>query len=161
MTKEITIGFPRMYAEYGERRDFLPNFIQRLIKLGADVSLEYGYGSGMGLTEDTYLQNAPGVKFVSREEAYKQSIVLILRYPEENDVKLLSPGANLISMLHYPTRPQRVEFLQSLGIDAISIDSLTDDTGRRLVENLQSVAWNGLEVAFDILEKSWPGLART
>jgi alanine dehydrogenase len=30
----------------------------------------------------------------------------------------------------------------------------------RLVENMRAVAWNGLEVAFDLLEKIWPDLLR-
>jgi alanine dehydrogenase len=59
-------------------------------------------------------------------------------------------------MLHYPTRPQRVELLRSLGVEAISLDSLKDDNGRRLVENLTSVAWNGLEVGFQVLRRTYP-----
>jgi alanine dehydrogenase len=81
---------------------------------------------------------------------------LILRCPPDNDLRLLDPGACLISMIHYPTRPGRVEFLRSLGIEAISLDSLTDDTGRRLVENLRAVAWNGLEVGFQVLHRTYP-----
>ncbi|HRQ24906.1 MAG TPA: hypothetical protein PLF42_15880, partial [Anaerolineales bacterium] len=156
MDQKITIGMPRMYAEYSERRDFLPNFVARLIKLGADVSLEHGYGAGMGLTEEAYLQAAPQVNFVSHDDAYNQSIVIILRCPVEEDLRRLKPGACLISMLHYPTRPDRVELLHSLGIEAISLDSLTDDNGRRLIENLRSVAWNGLEVGFQVLRRTYP-----
>jgi alanine dehydrogenase len=35
-----------------------------------------------------------------------------------------------------------------------------NDSGIRLVENMKAVAWNGLEAAFDALEKCWPGLNR-
>jgi alanine dehydrogenase len=59
-------------------------------------------------------------------------------------------------MLHYPTRPQRVELLRSLGLETISLDSLKDDNSRRLVENLKSVAWNGLEVGFQVLQRNYP-----
>jgi len=65
-------------------------------------------------------------------------------------------GGTLISMLHYPTRPQRVELLRSLGVEGISLDPLKDDNGRRLVENLKSVAWNGLETAFQVLRRTYP-----
>jgi len=47
-----------------------------------------------------------------------------------------------------------------LGIKAISLDSIANDDNIRLVENMKAVAWNGLEAAFDWLEKSWPGLVR-
>lgn len=156
MSAEITIGMARMHAEFGERRDFLPSFVARLIRRGAQVLLEHGYGSGMGLTEEDYRAIAPEVQFGSHEEIYKQNHVLVLRCPPDHELKLLNKNATLISMLHYPTRPQRVELLQSLGIEAISIDSLKDDNGRRLVENLKSVAWNGLEVGFQVLRRTYP-----
>jgi alanine dehydrogenase len=73
---------------------------------------------------------------------------------------MLRRGACLISMLHYPTRPNRVQILRSLGINAISMDSIVDDNNMRLVENMRSVAWNGLEAAFNLLEKDCPDLLR-
>lgn len=156
MTVPITIGMARMHAEFGERRDFLPSFVARLIRDGARVILEHGYGSGMGYNEEDYRAVAPEVRFVSHEEVYSQDHVLVLRCPAEDELRLLKPGATLMSMLHYPTRPQRVEFLRLLGVEAISLDSLKDDNGRRLVENLKSVAWNGIEVGFQVLRRTYP-----
>ncbi len=156
MADQIKIGLARMHKEPGERRDFLPGFVGRLERLGANVILEYGYGSGMSLVEADYQRVAPGVKFASHEQVYQQDYVLVLRYPEDEDVRPMRPGACLISMLHYPTRPGRVAFLRSLGIEAISLDSLKDDSGRRLVENLQAVAWNGVEAAFRALRSTYP-----
>ncbi len=156
MSDIITIGMARMHAEFGERRDFLPPFVARLIRRGANVLLEYGYGSGMGFTEEDYRVVAPEVQFKPHAEIFKQDYVLVLRCPTESELELLKQGAILISMLHYPTRPQRVELLRSLCVEAISLDSLKDDNGRRLVENLKSVAWNGLEVAFQVLRRTYP-----
>jgi alanine dehydrogenase len=48
--------------------------------------------------------------------------------------------------------------LAELGIDAISLDLIANDEGRRLVENLRSVAWNGVASAFGALERTWPAL---
>ena len=156
MTDPITIGLARMHVEFGERRDFLPQLVADLEKRGAQVFLEHGYGSGMGFTEGDYQQIAPNTRFVSHEEVYQKHIVLVLRCPSNDDLKLMQPGSCLISMLHYPTRPQRVAFLKSLEIEAISLDSVKDETGRRLLENLRSVAWNGLEVGFQILHRTYP-----
>ena len=47
----ISFGFARIHAEPGEVRDFLPELIGILHKNGAQVYLEHGYGSGMGLSE--------------------------------------------------------------------------------------------------------------
>ncbi len=156
MTETITIGLARMHVEFGERRDFLPTLAADMEKRGAQVFLEHGYGSGMGYTEADYQKVAPNARFVSHEEVYQKQIVLVLRCPSNEDLKLMQPGACLISMLHYPTRPQRVAFLKSLGVEAVSLDSLKDETGRRLLENLRAVAWNGLEVGFQILHRTYP-----
>ena len=156
MTEKITIGLARMHAEFGERRDFLPTFVARLIRRGAKVILEHGYGAGMGYTEDDYRKIAPNVQFAPHEEIYQQDFVLVLRCPVESELKQLNKGATLLSMLHYPTRPGRIELLRSLGVEGISLDSLKDDNGRRLVENLKSVAWNGVEVGFQVLRRTYP-----
>jgi alanine dehydrogenase len=156
MAEPITFGLARMHVEYSERRDFLPSLVADLEKRGARIFLEYGYGSALGLTEEAYLSAAPGVGFVSRQEVFRQQNVLVLRCPANEDLKMMEPGSCLISMLHYPTRPQRVEFLRSLKIEAVSLDSLKDETGRRLIENLRSVAWNGLEAGFQVLHRTYP-----
>lgn len=152
----LTIGLPRMQMEPGERRGFLPRFIGRLEKLGAHMVLEQTYGSGMGFTESDYAHEAPSIRFVSHEETFQQDYVLVLRCPSDADLRRMRPGACLISMLHYPTRPKRVELLRSLKLEAISLDSIKDDSGRRLIENLRSVAWNGIETAFKTLRQIYP-----
>ena len=156
MSEPLTFGFARMHVEAGERRDFLPDFIGTLERTGASILLEHGYGSGMGYTEEDYRRLAPGVVFTSQAEVYQQDNVVVLRCPSDTDLRKLRPGACLISMLHYPTRPERTAFIRSLGVEAISLDSITDENGRRLVENLRSVAWNGMEVAFQVIRTLYP-----
>ena len=156
MNQNISLGLARMHAEPGERRDFLPRFVGKLSKRGVKVVLEHGYGSGMGFLKDDYKKVAPECVFASSEEIYQQDLVLVLRYPGKALLERMRPGACLISMIHYPTRPDRVAYLRSLGLEAISLDSIQDDTGRRLVENLRSVAWNGVEAAFSVLRTVYP-----
>ncbi len=152
----MKIGFARMHFEANERRDFLPDFVGRLQLHGAEILLETGYGSKMGYSQQDYSQAADQVRFGSSDEVFQQDYVLVLRCPPDEQIRKMKHGACLISMLHYPTRPQRVELLNELGVDAISLDSIKDDTGRRLVENLRAVAWNGTEAAFDVLAKIYP-----
>jgi alanine dehydrogenase len=154
--KKLSFGLPRMHLEPGERRDFLPGFIGRLNKLGVQATLETSYGSDLGFTHQDYLDAAENCTFVDREQVYQQDCVLVLRYPGDEVIRTMKPQSILISMLHYPTRPQRVELLTELELQAISLDSIKDDSGRRLVENLASVTWNGLKVSFDVLRKTYP-----
>ena len=160
MTRPKTIGFPRMTKEAGEKRVFLPEFIQFLTGQGAEIFIEEGYGSRSGLAFADYQQANPEIQMCSRQEAFQQDVVIILRSPTLAEFELLKPGTVLISMLHFPTRLIRVQALKEHGIHAISLDSIENDNNLRLVENMKAVAWNGLETAFDVLEERWSGLVR-
>jgi alanine dehydrogenase len=109
----------------------------------------------MGYSDADYQAQSPRVHIVDEATAYAQDIVVVLRAPEGR-YQLLRPGAILFSMLHFTTRPERVELLSGLGIEAIALDMVTGDDGRRLVQNLREVARNGLAAAFDALERRWP-----
>jgi len=160
MTAIKTIGFPRMQKEPSEKRVFLPEFVQYLASKNISIYLEEGYGSRSGFTFDDYCQGSSEIHMCPRSEAFQQDLVIMLRSPLREEFSLLRRGATLVSMLHYPTRPVRVQILKDLGIKAISLDSIVNDQNIRLVENMKAVAWNGLEAAFDVLEKRWPGLER-
>lgn len=160
MNAPKTIGFPRMRQEAGEKRVFLPEFVQHVAGLGVRVCVEEGYGARSGFSFEDYKLAAPNIHMCTRDETFQQEAVLILRSPKPDEFQLLKRGATLISMLHYPTRPIRVARLQESDIKAISLDSIVNDNGIRLVENMKAVAWNGLEAAFDWLENRWPGLVR-
>lgn len=153
----LSFGLSKIHAEPGEKRAFLPDFVAKLIRMGANILLEEGYGKELGYSEAAYRNFGDGsVHFGALGDVYQQEYVLVLRCPSNEILSLLRPGSCLISMLHYPTRPARVEFLRNLEIEAISLDSIKDDTGRRLVENLRSVGWNGMETAFRTLQQIHP-----
>ena len=154
----LTFGFPRMHKEAGERRDYLPTLIHAIADLGCPVFVETGIGSGMGLVDGDYARH-PLVEIVDERTAYEQDVVVALRAPVER-FGHVRPGATLMSMLHFPTRPARVRHLERLGVRAISLDTIEDDEGRRLVVNGKAVAWNGLDAAFGQLERTWVWMSR-
>jgi alanine dehydrogenase len=155
MSSKITLGLGVIHAERGEVRAFLPEFVNKIAPRFDKVVLEKGYGSGLGFVQSDYTKDN-NVQFGSPEETYAQDLLLVLRYPPDAYLALMPPGSCLISMCHFPTRPQRREFLSAHGIKAISLDAVVDDNGRRLVENLGAVAWNGCEIAFRVLREHWP-----
>lgn len=159
MTPPKSIGFPRMEHEKGEKRVFLPDFIQYVSKLCDQVVIEEGYGSRTGFTQADYRQGNAKISFGSRQEAFEQDMVLILRSPDK-DFERMKSGTILMSMLHYHTRPTRIQLFREMGLRTISLDSIVNDNDVRLVENMKAVAWNGLEVAFGLLEEHWPDLIR-
>jgi alanine dehydrogenase len=150
-----------MHQEAGEHRAFLPPLVAFLERVGArEIVLEEGYGQEMGLTLDDYRRASARARGGSLEEALAQDVVLVLRCPREPLLRRLRRGAVLVSMLHYPTRPGRLELMGALGVRGVSLDGVVDDNGRRLVENLEQVAWYGVREAVKALAAGWPDLER-
>jgi len=146
-----------MHKEPGERRDFLPEMIGHLGRVGArEVVLEEGYGSGLGIPIDAYLRATSRARVASYDECLDQDVVVVVRCPEQDELRRLRRGAVLVSMLHFGTRPGRTALLASLGVRAVSLDAIADGSGRRLVENLEAVAWNGVRAAFQEIQRRHP-----
>jgi alanine dehydrogenase len=155
--RTLTFGFPRMRNEVGERRAFLPPLMGTLGELGVGCFVEAGSGAGMGIDDAAYLAASPNVHIVDAATAYAQDVVTVLRAPEGR-YDLVRRDAILLSMLHFATRPERVAMLADLGYEAVALDMVTGDDGRRLVQNLRDVARNGLAAAFEALDRRWPPL---
>ncbi len=154
-----TVGLPRMHKEAGERRDFLPPRVRGLGSLGVErIFIESDYGSGMGFSEVDYLEASKAVRVVSLEECFAADLVLVLRWPNDDLIRSMGRGAVLVTMAHFPTRPARVALLKEVGVRCVSLDCLKDDLGRRTVENLRAVGWNGVRGAFGELERLCPSL---
>lgn len=155
-----SVGLPRMHREVGERRDFLPGFVAFLNRTGfGDIVIEHDYGEGVGFEEKTYLKRSKRARFGTYEECLAQDVLAVIRCPSEEAIRCMHRGAILLTMIHYPTRPERVELLTGLGIHGVSMDGITDDAGRRLVENLQAVGWNGVHAAFHEVAAAHPRFA--
>lgn len=154
------VGLPRMHMEAGERRDFLPEFVAAADRAGAgEIVLEHGYGSGMGFGPEAYLTASSKVRFADYAEVLSSDVVTVIRCPGEAALRSMRPGALLITMLHYPTRPHRTRLVADLGLRAISLDGVVDDLGRRQVEYLEAVGWNGVRLAFVEIAKMHPHFA--
>jgi alanine dehydrogenase len=145
-----------MHLEAGEHRAFLPCLMAELDEAGAEAMVvEEGYGDGMGVPIDDYLGASAKLRTGTWEECLAQDVVVQVRCPPQEALDLIRPEAILVAMLHYPTRPGRVAMLAQLGIRCVSLDSITDDLDRRLVENMHAVGWNGVRAAFRELARSY------
>lgn len=141
-----------MHREPGEKRDFLPSFVAALDAAGAEeIIVENGYGSGMDIDEAAYSAASSRLVWGDLDDCLIQDAVMQVRCLDEEYFDKLGTKSILLSMLHYTTRPERVRRLAELDINAISMDGLIDDGGRRLVENLAAVAENGVGAAFEEL----------
>jgi alanine dehydrogenase len=149
-----------MHMEAGERRDFLPELIATADRSGArEIVLEHGYGSGMSVDPREYLGASPKARFADLDEVLASDVVAVIRCPAEPALRSMRPGASLVAMLHYATRPERTRTIADLGLRAISLDGVVDDLGRRQVEYLEAVGWNGARLAFIEIARLHPRFA--
>lgn len=150
-----SIGFPRMHKEAGEVRDFLPPLIRYLASYAREVVIEEGIGSGMGLEIDAYTEGQENVHIGSNQDCYAQDIVVQVRSPEDDEMARMKPGTVLFAMLHYPTHPRRVRLMRDLDLVPISMDSVADKDGERLIEHIRGTSWNAVWAGFRALRKTY------
>ncbi|MBL8919117.1 MAG: hypothetical protein JNJ54_09680 [Myxococcaceae bacterium] len=156
--KPRSIGFPCARHESAEVREFLPPLFGFLQQFGLDrVVIEEGYGQRMAIPAASYDAALPGLQRGTREQALSQELVVMLRCPSMPDLRRLRPGAVLVAMLHFPTRPERAALMEALRVTGVAMDQIVDDLGRRLIENLEAVGFNGVRVGMEALASTWPG----
>jgi alanine dehydrogenase len=145
MKSNLTLGFPRMHVEPGERRDFTPALLERLSRhTGITFLLEQGYGAKLGFLQEDYLSVCDRVVFCDGDTAMGADVVTIIRTPDNDRLRLMGRGAILFSMLHYPTHLPRTALLLEKGIRGVSMDGLVDDFGIRYIRDFEGTARNAL-----------------
>ncbi len=150
-----TVGLPAINNVDGEKRAFLPSFVKKINNYDVKILIEKDYGKKMGFTEEDYIKENPKVTFVNREEVFKTDLVIILKAPDNKDIKLMNKNAGLISMLHYGTREESTNLLKEKGINSYSMDSIVDDKNKRLVVTYEKTAEGGVFVTINEMEKRW------
>jgi len=149
----MIIGFPRMDTIQGLKRDFPPVFVRSIMaNNNVTVLLETDYGTDLGYTNKQYAGGK--TQFANRGEVFSSSdLIIVLTAPSDSDIKKMKKGAILLSMLHYATHPKRNLIIKKAGVRAISLDSLTDGFGKRIVQDYQRTASHGVSEGYRILIK--------
>jgi alanine dehydrogenase len=151
----ITIGLPKLVAPVGFRRGFCPDFVYDLSTLkGVQILLEHGYGDDLRYKKHQYMRNA-NISFASRNTIFRTStIILSLTSPTDKDIRKMGACQTLISMLHFPTHPERNELIRRVGLKAISLDSIKDEEGKRMIQDFSRTAQNAITEGFIRLRKN-------
>jgi len=143
-----------MNKEKSERRDFVPLLFEKLNSLkDVDILVEEGYGSSMGFSIEDYLGKNNKIRIVKRKDVFTADMIVVLRTPEEHELRWMKPGSVLFSMLHYDTREFRNNLLQSLSLIPFSMDGIVDDWNNRMVVNYSGTSFSGVHVAFKVLKE--------
>ena len=110
-----------------KRVALIPDDVEKLVKKGCDVSVEYGAGEGVGFSDEEYL-NA-GAKLQHTEELYQdKDLVVKFKGPAMESIPLMQPKTTLFCMAHFHSFPERAQLLQDHKINVVAMENVVQTT---------------------------------
>ncbi|MFC2088597.1 NAD(P) transhydrogenase subunit alpha, partial [Calditrichota bacterium] len=145
----------------GESRiAMIPANVEQLIKLGADIEIESGLGEQIGFTDHTYEQVGAKINNDRANLLSNADLILKIRKPEEEDIKLFKKGAIHISYLDPFNETELIQSLAQAGISAISMEMIPRTTLAQKMDVLSSQAnlagYKSVIIAAERLDKIFP-----
>jgi NAD(P) transhydrogenase subunit alpha len=123
----------------GERRiAATPETVGKIIALGYGVVIEKGAGAESSFPDSQF--EAAGASIVSTKDAWAADIVLKVNAPTDKEIKHLSRGATLISLLSPALRPELLEALAAQGVTALALDAVPRISRAQSMDVLSSMA---------------------
>lgn len=132
----------------GERRVILrPEELKELVKKH-EIIVEQGAGDGVGIKDSEYKK--VGAKVSAASEVYSSNLVVRIKEPKEEELKLMKPGKAMMSMMHLPGNPRLKDLLKKYKIVAIPMDEIKDSLGMRKIEALHDAGYLAMQKGFEL-----------
>jgi len=113
-----------------------------------DVLVESGAGKGIGIDDSEYQK--VNVQVVNKTEVYTCDIVVRLKEPVEEELKLMKPGSAIFSMLHLPGNRNLRDLLKKHNIFAIPMEEIKNSFGDRKIEALHETGYLGMKKGLEL-----------
>ena len=125
----------------GENRvAVIPDTVKKLVKLGADITVESALGQSSGYADEEYTEAGAAIS-ADRNGLLKQSdIILRIRKPEADEVGGIKQGCIHISYLDPFNERELVDALAQQGVSAISMEMIPRTTLSQKMDALSSQA---------------------
>lgn len=150
---------PRETSAGELRAPLIPETVARLVKLGAEVCVEQGVGSGAGHTDDAY--RAAGATVLADRSALSEAdLVARIRKPSIDEVRLMKRGAIHISFLDPFNESTLIDAMVEAGVSAISMEMIPRTTRAQKMDALSSqanlVGYVAVIIAAERLRQAFP-----
>ncbi|MGB1140758.1 MAG: Re/Si-specific NAD(P)(+) transhydrogenase subunit alpha [Halioglobus sp.] len=136
----MRIAIPKETHPGENRIPIIPNDAKKLVRLGAEVVIEAGMGSGSGFTDEEYTEAGATISTSRDELLASGDIVLRLRKPAEEEIAKLKKGAIHISYLDPFNEHGLVNAFKDAGITSISMEMIPRTTRSQKMDALSSQA---------------------
>jgi len=138
--QEMKINVTREVDPDERRCAMDPAAAQRLIKLGAELTIESGAGTGAGLTDDAF--ESAGAKIDSNRDRLIREADLLLRVgrPTQDEIKQLKPAAVYLAFTDPFNDISTLKSLNEANISVISMEFIPRTTRAQKMDALSSQA---------------------
>ena len=116
-----------------------------------EVVVEKNAGVGIGIPDKAFIEI--GCKIGSRKEVYTCELVVRIKEPSFEEIKLMRPGNIIMSMMHIRCRPKLEDALRKQRLIVIPLENLKDQLGRRKIEAVEDSGRIGMEYGFKLWGK--------
>ncbi|NQU95320.1 MAG: hypothetical protein HQ549_03710, partial [Candidatus Omnitrophica bacterium] len=135
----------------GEKRAIIQPSEMKKLAARHEVIVGNGVGLGIDIPDEAYIK--VGCKVGSREEVYGCELVIRIKEPSFEEIKMMRSGTIIMAMMHIRCRPKLDEALHNQKLIAIPLENLKDTVGRRKVEAVEDSGRIGMEYGFKLLGK--------
>src|SRR3989338_944676 len=136
----MIIGIPKETSPEEKRVSFIPSSVDRLVKKGAQVTVETGLGSTIRISDEEYKKAGAAIESNPASILSSSDIILRLRKPPLDEISQLKKGSIHISFLDPFNEKALVEELAKNQISAISVEMITRTTKAQKMDALSSQA---------------------
>ena len=125
----------------GENRvAVIPDTVKKLVKLGAELTVEFALGQGAGFADETYSEAGATITSNRNDILAKSDILLRIRKPESAEVGQIKQGCIHISYLDPFNEGELVDALAKQGVSAVSMEMIPRTTLSQKMDALSSQA---------------------
>lgn len=136
----MLIAVPRETLPGENRASLVPDSVKKLVRAGADVTIEAGMGVGAGFSDSDYQAVGASVNADRQQLLGSADIVLRLHKPTLDEVDLLKAGSVHVSFLDPFNERELIEKMAAKNVAAISMEMIPRITRSQKMDALSSQA---------------------
>ncbi len=130
----MNIGIPKESRPFEYRVGLSPAGVEILTRLGHQVVVEHGAGTGAGFADSEYEQVGARIVFSPQEAFRRADFVLKIARPLKEELEWINDGATLAGFLHLASASQdQIDLLLKKQIAAFAYEQIADAQGGRTV----------------------------
>ena len=136
----MLIAVPRETLLGENRASLVPDSVKKLVRAGADVTIEAGMGIGAGFSDSDYQEVGATINADRQQLLGSADLVLRLHKPTLDEVDLLKAGSVHVSFLDPFNERELVEKMAAKKVAAISMEMIPRSTRSQKMDALSSQA---------------------